>query len=333
VVIIRKLIGILLIIIFLVGCGEVNVNSVDNIGDIDELMEFLPDYPYIWEYEGTGSYYHIMSIDKIDVFKDEVNYKITGEVISEKNASSFDDYLFSIRYIVNNKGIRQEKNEKKMIDSKYDSLYLLKFPIEKDNIWTEKVVDNEGNKGVIEATITNVDFENGKKIITVKYNEKNSDYYEIRRIMEKKGIISFEKEINYEKNSYNFGYVLKDRNNDLNQVQDDFKLHIEMFLNKFNIAWQNYFNTNNDEIFKMILKDSDLNEIFNKMELSKIKIEFKELTIIEISKKNDKYYVNVNEKYLKKLGDEEQIDEAITEYIIVQENGEYFIENYINHEK
>ena len=207
---------------------------VNNIGSIDTLINFLPDCPFTWEYEGSGSYYHIMSIDKIDIYQDEINYLISGEVISEKNPSNFDDYLLSIRYILTDKGIKQEKQEKKMNDSKYNSLYILKFPIEKGNSWTEKVIDNSGNSKTLDSSIIDIQFKNEKKIVKVRYDEKYSDYYEIREIMEKKGVISFEKNIQYKNDNFNISYTLKDYDINIENGKNDDELAIKIFLNKFN---------------------------------------------------------------------------------------------------
>lgn len=314
----------------LIGCVE--KEAVNNIGSIDTLINFFPEYPFTWEYEGSGSYYHIMSIDKINVYQDGINYLISGEVISEKNPSNFDDYLLSIRYILTDKGIRQEKQEKKMIDSKYNSLYILKFPIEKGNSWTEKVIDDSGSSKTLECSIVDIQFQDGKKIIKIRYNEKYSDYYEIREIMEKKGIISFEKNIKYKNDNFNISYNLKDHNINIengNGKNDD-ELAIRIFLNKFNNEWEKHFNTKKSDIFTMISEDSRLNEMFKEIEISEVKIEFKELEVLEINKANDKYYVLVSEKYIKRLGDKEQFDESITEYIIDEFNGKYIIENYVN---
>lgn len=195
----------------LVACSEKNIeNNANNIGDIDEIIKLLPDYPYVWQYEGSGDYSHIMKIDEIVVLNDSIDYKISGEVISEKNATNFSDYLFDIRYIVNKYGLIQEKNEKKMIDSKFNSIYLLKFPITIGNSWKEKVLDKNGNICYIESTITNIEEINGKKKIYISYDELNSDYIEKRVILEDCGVISFFKELEYKGEIYNYSYELID---------------------------------------------------------------------------------------------------------------------------
>jgi len=198
-----------MIMMFLIGCSEKNIeSSINNKGDINEIVKLLPDYPFSWQYEGSSDYSHIMQIDEIVVLNDSIDYKISGEVISEKNATNFSDYLFNIRYIVNEYGLIQEKNEKKMIDSKFNSMYLLKFPISIGNSWKEKALDKNGNICYIESTITNIEEVDKKKKIYISYNEINSNYIEKRVILEDYGVISFSKELKYNGDIYNYSYKL-----------------------------------------------------------------------------------------------------------------------------
>ncbi|MDM8535069.1 hypothetical protein QUF55_10260 [Clostridiaceae bacterium HSG29] len=197
--------------LLLIGCSEKeNETSALNTGDMEEIVKLLPDYPFTWEYEGSGDYCHTMMIDEIIVLNDSIDYKISGEVISEKNATKFSDYLFDIRYIINEYGLIQEKNEKKMIDSKFNSMYLVKFPIIIGNSWKEKVLDGNGNISYIEATITNIEEINNKKKIYISYDEINSNYIEKRVILEEYGVISFFKELKYKGDIYNYSYELID---------------------------------------------------------------------------------------------------------------------------
>jgi len=308
------------------GCSE---KSVENIGEIEDVIKYLPDFPFEWEYDGFGNYYHSMKIEKIIVLQDSLNYKISGEVVSEKNATNFEDYIFGIRYIVNKYGLRQEKNEKKMMDSKFDSLYLLKFPIIKGNSWREVVVDKDGNVSNIEATITNIDRVDGLKKISITYDEKNSKYFEKREILENYGIVSFFKELEYDGSIYNYSYQMINQTDLVTKKNN--ALEIEIFLNRYNFLWQDFFNDGDTRIFDVIDEDSMLRNVLEEHSKTNININisFKKLVINEMIETEGGTIVNVTETYNKILNNEMKKEVNIIEYEIVLKDGKYFVKNYI----
>lgn len=326
---IKKISILLLLFLFFTGCS---VKQIDNnkikLYDYNDLKEYLPNNQSSWQYEGTGNYYHVMSIEDIITLEKGIVYKITGEVHSLSSDDKFNDYEFSLRYILDNEGLRQEKNENNMLDSKFDSLYLIKFPIKQGNTWSEIVFDKEGKKRKINATIVSINnIENNKKI-NVLYEERGSNYYEKRTIESGKGITDFIKNIEYDNTQYQVGYKLYDFEKGNKNKEDYLKENIKEFLIDYNLAWEEYYNSKDEVIFEYILSKSQLEKnIKSFSNKSDIKIDFMSLEIDSIDKINDNYHVKVKENYLKKLNDDFVRESNFIEYLLVEVDGKYFIKS------
>jgi hypothetical protein len=238
---IRKLVSILFIILLMIafiacGNGEVIDNTESTVIETtkttisetieestpettskldpnDELMKLLPDkIGFIWLYSGFAEYGHTMEL--IDIIRDnnEVKYIIEGIVTDGSGGTTGESpeaYDIKIEYSIKDNVLLRTKTEKKMFDSFFDKIELIRLPLELNMKWTQTAIDKEGNEAVIDSEIIAVEVENEKKIYTVKYQHTSSEYYEIRKIMEGVGVVSYTRLWkDLEGNSFDIGYSL-----------------------------------------------------------------------------------------------------------------------------
>lgn len=319
----KKTMLLLITLVLFVGCTtQEQTKTKDTFGKISELTIFLPSENATWIYTGTGVYYHEMTLNDI-IYSDQfIYYKINGEILSDEKSSNYNDYISEIRYVVSRKGWQQELQQSKLIDSKYKGMFLLKFPIEENNVWQEKVLDFDNNKKTVTGKIQSIDLIDGKKVITVKYSEKNSDYYEIRKMMQGKGVVEFEKKIVMNDEEHILRYSL----NDFYTNEESLDYEIKTFLKAYNNAWQNYYNNHDSEIFDFIDNESTLvSEIKAFEKNDNLEIDFIELELKSVLVNDNRYQVEVNESFNIIKDEEEYIQSSIKKYTLVKENMSYKI--------
>lgn len=202
-------------------------NMYDNLASINdksykikELSKLLPDSKgFKWNYDGFAEYSHMMKIDNIIDKDNRREYIISGEVGDPSGGESNIDRNIKMEYIIEGNKLIQKKTEKAMMDSKFDSLTLIQTPLIIGNYWEEEVMDKKGNKTTIEAYINKVEInDGGNKEYTVRYDDENSPYYEIRTIEENRGVINFEKLLELEDSSFPVSYFLYKGQN-VNQIE------------------------------------------------------------------------------------------------------------------
>lgn len=152
----------------------------------NELRNYLPiNSNYQWKYSGT----------------DNLTYKL---VLNNIKNNEENNYVFAISAIIENIDSRynliMKITEDKIIYDKKDyqekeseHFTLLKLPLNCGNKWVEETIDIDGNSKVTYSTITKITTFNNKKMITVRYESKNEEYFEERDIKEDYGIISYRK--------------------------------------------------------------------------------------------------------------------------------------------
>jgi len=317
---VRYLLLVIIVIVLMIGCNnEKQISSEETFGSIKELTEFLPDERAIWTYKGTGNYYHQMVLEDIISSNQSINYKIKAEILSDQNNSDYDDYLTEIRYILSKRGWQQELKKSKLLDSKYKDMYLIKFPIEENNTWREKVLDFENKQRMITAEILAIDYEEDQKMITVKYSEENSDYYEIRKIKEKKGIVEFKQNVMINQERILLEYSLESFNNN----EDSLKSEIKGFLVGYNNAWEDYYNNKELEILDYIQKDSVFESSILRFEKNdETEISFIDLSVESIQLDKSQYKVEVDESFNVKKNSRDSIQRNSRIYILIStDNG------------
>lgn len=161
-----------------------------------ELLNLLPkDEGYKWIYNGFVDYSHEMTIESITQDSESGNtiYDIKGMVEDLSDGESNKDFSMSLRYIVGKFTLTQEITGEMVMDSDFESIQLVKLPLEKGSTWEQEVTKQDGSTVNLNCTIEEVSEEDGKKVYVILYQDTDSDYYENRTIMEDLGVIAFEK--------------------------------------------------------------------------------------------------------------------------------------------
>lgn len=194
---------------------EVDWNAYTSVAGINDvkyekelLSGLLPDQEgYTWLYHGFAEYGHQMKLDKITDERQKRIYSISGEVYDPSGGESTKDRTISLHYILEDNNLKQEKVEEAMLDSKYDSLILIKTPLVAGTSWSQKVVEKNGKETLLNTLIKRVEVaSDGKKEYTVRYEDTNSNYYEERVIKEGSGVVAFEKLLELEDSSFPVSY-------------------------------------------------------------------------------------------------------------------------------
>ncbi|HBX24502.1 MAG TPA: hypothetical protein DEF34_12865 [Desulfotomaculum sp.] len=177
-----------------------------------QLAALLPSREgYRWYYNGFAEYGHRMTLKTIDKQNSDLVYSIEGEVDDPSGGEAKDrDFNLQIVYTIANGVLTQTKQEDAMLDSNYDRLDLIKTPLGKGIRWTQKVIDQDNIETDLECTIEDVKNLDGVAVYTVVYKDKNSDYYERREIKEGVGLVSFEKLLILQDQSFPAGYYLNE---------------------------------------------------------------------------------------------------------------------------
>lgn len=186
-------------------------NKMKNIYTKDIFTKLLPEKPgYRWLYHGFAEYSHEMKLNDIVTDKGVVKYFITGDVGDPSDGESRlspEHFNIDIVYSIEDGALIQRKNEKRMMDSEFDNLELIRAPLTKGNKWGQGVIDKLGEYRYINCEITDINEVAGAKVYTVEYRE-DSGYYEIRMIEEGVGVVSFTKLWQSGEGDFEIGYSL-----------------------------------------------------------------------------------------------------------------------------
>lgn len=206
-----------------------NVASIDDMNyELNSLSKLLPTVKgFEWIYEGFVEYGHKMKINSIVDENDHRDYNISGEVIDPSDGEGSLDSNIIIKYNISNNKLVQTKTENTMLDSKFDNITLIQTPLVEGTFWEENAVDKNGVKSIIHSYIEKIEISSdGKKEYIIRYDDVNSDYYEIRKMKEGIGVVSFEKLLELEDSSFPVSYFLFDgKDTDLKAEKIDVKLY------------------------------------------------------------------------------------------------------------
>jgi len=173
------------------------------------LAEMLPDKEgFTWIYNGFAEYGHRMVLERIERQDGQILYSISGDVEDVSGGESDKDFSIELEYSIKDGVWVQKKREQVMLDSVSDNIQLLKAPLEQGTRWDQKVVAKDGNEIDLACQITEIKEENGKRLVTVLYEDKNGDYFERRTFKEGFGVISLEKLFQSQGESFTVGYTL-----------------------------------------------------------------------------------------------------------------------------
>ncbi|HHV60737.1 MAG TPA: hypothetical protein GXX49_10715 [Clostridiaceae bacterium] len=219
------LLAAIIIGLLLSGCtidGKININlnnpgTATESGNISQnaneaLFKLLPEKEgYTWIYNGFAEYGHQMTLEEIVTDNEKTTYIIKGKVFDMSDGESGmgeEHFSIDLKYIIQNGSIIQVKKENIMMDSEMDRLELIRAPLVEGNKWTQVAADKKGNERHLNSEITKVEELDGKKVYTVEYRDRDSDYYEIRTIEEGTGVVSFARLWNPDGEAFEIGYSL-----------------------------------------------------------------------------------------------------------------------------
>lgn len=239
---------------------ESKIEENKNISELNnQLAGMLPKREnFRWRYNGFAEYGHTMTLKYIEKSGNEIKYHIDGIVDDPSGGEGNKEpgYLnLKITYTIKDCVLIQTKTEKAMMDSIFDSLELLRAPLNKNSKWVQEQVDKSGKQYTLEAEITGIKEEGGLKTYTVMYKDKNGDYYEKRDIKEGFGVISFEKLWkDRDNNSYQIGYSLYSEASGYES-----KLQLDSLLPPLdkNLRYFGLAEYGHNGVFKLVSSDSD----------------------------------------------------------------------------
>jgi len=176
--------------------------------DLAALTGLFPDKEgFKWVYNGYAEYGHEMRLEEINRANDKIVYRMPGEVFDMSDGESDRDYSLEVTYTITPGLVIQEKKGEMVMDE-FDSVELIRGPIEKGNTWEQTVKGKDGSEITLESTITDIVNEDGANLITVVYKDKNSEFYEKRIIKEGIGVVGYEKIFITEAGNYEIAYSL-----------------------------------------------------------------------------------------------------------------------------
>lgn len=157
-----------------------------------ELLNLLPDRTgFRWVYNGFAEYGHTMELKSVTPAEDETTYHMVGRVDDASGGEAGGDFSLSLDYVVKKGVLYQRKSSPKMMDN-FLELELIRTPLKLEAKWDQKAKHRDGKEYQLTCSITDIQTEDGKKVYTVLYKDKNSDFYEKRRFKERIGVVSFE---------------------------------------------------------------------------------------------------------------------------------------------
>lgn len=187
------LICLLLITLSAGGCAKTEQQGdPEPVIKNDELLELLPDrIGYRWVYNGFVEYGHRIELKSVASSENETTLHLVGQVDDASGGEAGGDFSLSLDYLIKNGVLYQRRSSPKMMDN-FAEMELLRLPLRLDAKWEQKGIHRDGREYNLLCTIKEVQVEDGKKVYTVLYQDKNSDFYEKRRIKENTGVVSFE---------------------------------------------------------------------------------------------------------------------------------------------
>lgn len=173
--------------------NEIEITSTTVKAISDELKKLLPSFKgFEWVYYGTDEYSHSMKIGSITQNDDDITYSLKGSV-TDLSGGSGQDLSLEISYVLNSSRLFQLKRETSMMDSRFDTVELIREPLSSGNSWEQDVVSDDGSKTTLACSIESVRKIGGRNEYSVIYKDKNSSYYEKRKIREGFGVTAFER--------------------------------------------------------------------------------------------------------------------------------------------
>lgn len=158
----------------------------------DELKKLLPQRAgFQWVYSGFAEYGHTMELDSVTPADTSIRYEVRGNVHDPSGGEAQEDFSLQLEYEVTYESLIMRKDSEKMMDN-FSELELIRLPLRDGTQWEQRARHKNGKEYQLVCTIQEVEEQPEGKIYTVLYKDKDSGFYEKRRIQENWGVISFE---------------------------------------------------------------------------------------------------------------------------------------------
>lgn len=158
----------------------------------EALKKLLPQgVGFRWVYNGFAEYGHTMELKSVTSANGSTRYKIEGNVDDPSGGEAPGDFSLQMEYEVTNKALIMRKNSEKMMDN-FSELELVQVPLQEGTKWEQKAKHKNGKNYNLACSIESVESQPDGKIYTILYKDKDSNFYEKRRIQENWGVVSFE---------------------------------------------------------------------------------------------------------------------------------------------
>jgi hypothetical protein len=159
----------------------------------DSLKALLPnEVGYVWMYEGFAEYFQVMEIEAIENEGNGYRYRIRGSVVDMSDGESNLDFRFTVEYVIQEGALVQHKQEEVMMDSIFDEIELVRFPLEKGATWQQTQTDRDGNQRTMTCTIEDATTVAGSNVYIITYQDEDSEYYEKRELRSGIGVYRVE---------------------------------------------------------------------------------------------------------------------------------------------
>jgi hypothetical protein len=359
-------------LILLAGCSVINALTEKNKDEIEvpkayseALDGLLPDMPATWSYMGIGEYGSQMSLGEIVQMQTQKIYRIYGEVEDMSAGALSEDFNFSVTYVVYEDRIEQIKEGKMLLDSDFDRMTLIKLPLEVGTVWEETVTDEEGKSMRMQGQITDMTTEDDKAVYTIKYEVLGSDYYELRKIKEDEGIISFEKPIFYDGEMFPVQYglnslnreqtlIVKERSEEegnsaklddqvtlieldvlpeeesVQVIDEVVKQELEGLIYSFNEAWVHFANEKNMGVLDYVTGTGEAYDIIQRFPAGTMTLTFERIDITDMRYEKDHANLYVHEIIKKVTEEKTEMLEYFWLYDIRKVEGEWRIHSYVD---
>lgn len=180
-------------------------NSENTATAAPSLERFLPDRAgYRWNYWGFAEYGHWMQLDSISRIEGQTIYYVSGMVEDMSDGEATGDFSIRLKYLVSDNALSVVQHSSLTMDNDFRQIDLLRLPLETGNSWTQTVQDNDGEEVDLICEIEEIE----KGIVTVRYSQANSPFYQLREFEEGIGVVTFEKLFINPEGNFEVGFTL-----------------------------------------------------------------------------------------------------------------------------
>lgn len=255
----RKLFFIICLIGLITGC---EFNSNLDIESNPTILEFLPETADT--FDGDGGYQHVINqIEKISDRKGE-GVKLFGEVKDILPPGKYENHAFSIELRVDENQMVQTYSGKRLNESEFMKLILVKLPLEVGNTWKFNSETRSGDNVSVMGEI--VEYDDAIGMIRVRHSLKNG-YYEERTLYKHRGVTDFVRLVTFKNETAISGYhsVWRFDALDASDIEVDMAYpkqvvipdHLYNLILGFNQSWSAFILNEDEEILSFIEDGSE----------------------------------------------------------------------------